>query len=164
MTSMRLTSTCCVRSGAVCQEDAIVQGAELGQRQRTAAIRTACERPAKSLRIGPPPREKTPFLWTGSRGSCNPCPVLSSFSRLVSARSILPTHATRRFSTSAVWRLSLLSCSRQAASIAPGGVSPPQGRATHIFHIHSVSTPASSSWASTSGQKRRMYVSSLPSR
>ena len=59
---MRLTSTCCVRSGAVCQADAIVQGAELGQRQRTAAIRRASERPAKSLRNWKRPRsEITPL-------------------------------------------------------------------------------------------------------
>ena len=64
MTSMRLTSTCCVRSGAVCQADAIVQGAELGQRQRTAAIRTASERPAKSLRN-----------WIRARREITPCCV-----------------------------------------------------------------------------------------
>ena len=85
-----------------------------------------------------PPREKTPFLWTGSRGSCNPCPVLSSFSRLVSARSILPTHATRRFSTSAVWRLSLLSCSRQKQRRLPvrGRLASPRSR--HIYISHSL--------------------------
>ena len=52
---------------------------------------------------------------------------------------------------------------KQRRDCLRGRLASPRSR-HNTFHIHSVSTPASSSWTSTSGQKRRMYVSSLPSR
>ena len=171
---MRLTSTCCVRSGAVCQEDAIVQGAELGQRQRTAAIRRPSERPAKSLRN-----------WIRARREITPCCVyrrtaplqvqlLTLLQRiLVSFRHPqfyrhTPLAGSRRRLyglQSSLHHQSIDSSSlvKQRRDCLRGRLASPRSR-HNTFHIHSVSTPASSSWTSTSGQKRRMYVSSLPSR
>ena len=171
MTSMRLTSTCCVRSGAVCQADAIVQGAELGQRQRTAAIRRASERPAKSLRNWIRPRwEITPCCMKAAGGLRSSYSYQLFYSVFSSAFGTLNSTDTRHspvldgcMGFSLLFIISPSSLVKQRRDCLRGRLASPRSR-HNTFHIHSVSTPASSSWASTSGQKRRMYVSSLPRR
>ena len=174
---MRLTSTCCVRSGAVCQADAIVQGAELGQRQRTAAIRRASERPAKSLRNWIRARWEILPAASGLRQRRSSSlqlelrtllrRILVSFRHPQFYRHTPLAGSRRRLYglQSSLHHQSIDSSSlvKQRRDCLRGRLASPRSR-HNTFHIHSVSTPASSSWTSTSGQKRRMYVSSLPGR
>ena len=166
---MRLTSTCCVRSGVVCQADAIVQGAELGQRQRTAAIRTARAPTPKSLRIGRTPLGDNSLYQCLSAAYRYLRPVSRFSSRFGSLNSTDTRHSPVLDGCilyglqSSLHDLSRQAQVKQRPDCVRGRLASPRSR-HNTFNIHSVSTPASSSWASTSGQKRRMYVSSLPRR
>ena len=118
--------------------------AEAAHRCHQNSQRAPCQ---KSSKLDPRPAGDNSLLRVSQDRSAAGTATNSftAYSRLLSAPSILPTHATRRFSTTAVWvsvfspssETSVHHLSSSSVATASGGVSPPQGRAT----IHFTFTP-----------------------